>query len=151
MKKIVVLFLLILCAACSPNNQNNMKDFTYAGNIPIIGDTINNEVVHFIVDSGANISLINSEYYNNNRDEFTLTNEVDLRLFGISGVSETRISHTVILKTAIGSCIFQDSDLSAVINQTNKFGYNVIGLIGSDFLKDDYVINYKTKQISKCN
>ena len=112
MKKIIVLFLLILCAACSPSNQNNMKDFTYAGNIPIIGDTINNEVVHFIVDSGANISLINSEYYNNNRDELTLADEVDLRLFGISGVSETRISRTVILKTAIGFCTFQDSDLS---------------------------------------
>lgn len=151
MKKIIVFFLLILCAACSPNNQNNMRDFTYAGNIPILGDTINNEVVHFIVDSGANTSLINSEYYNNNKDEFMLMDEVELRLFGISGISETRISHTVRLDTAIGPCIFMDSDLSAVIKQTNKFGYNVIGLIGSDFLKDDYVINYKTKQISKCN
>ena len=151
MKKLIVLILLILCAACSHNNQNNMKDFTYAGNIPILGDTINNEVVHFIIDSGANISLINTDYYNANKNLFSVIQEVDMTLFGISGTSETKTSRTVKLETAIGNCTFQDSDLSAVIKQTNKFGYNVVGLIGSDFLRDDYVINYQTKQIVKCN
>ena len=143
--------LLLLCTACGYNNKNNMMDFTYAGNIPILGDTINNEVVHFIVDSGANISLIDTDYYNSNKDLFLIMQEVDMTLFGISGTSETKPSHTVKLKTAIGNCIFQDSDLSAVIKQTNKFGYNVVGLIGSDFLRDDYVINYQTKQVVKCN
>lgn len=141
--------LLLLGTACNHNNKNNMMDFTYAGNIPILGDTINNEVVHFIVDSGANISLINTDYYNSNKDLFTIMQEVDMILFGISGTSQTKTSHTVKLKTTIGNCTFQDSDLSAVVKQTNKFGYNVVGIIGSDILRDGYIINYHTKQVLK--
>ena len=142
---------MLLCTACGHSNRNNMVDFTYADNIPILGDTINQEVVHFIVDTGANISLIDTKYYNDNKNRFLSLQEMEMRMFGIGGISETRMSHTVILNTSLGRCKFQDSDLSVVIKQVNRLGYNVIGLIGSDFLKDDYVVNYKTKQISKCN
>ena len=151
MRKLIYLFILLLATSCYNNNLNNMRDFTYAGNLPIIGDTINNEVVHFIIDSGANISLIDTDYYDRNSDDFFILQEVEMQLFGISGISERRTSHTVILNTSLGRCTFQDSDLSAVVKQANSWGYNVIGLIGSDVLRDGYIINYETKQLTKCN
>lgn len=137
--------------ACGYNNQNNMVDFTYAGNLPVVGDTINNEVVHFIIDSGANISLIDKEYYQENRDDFRSVQEVDMMLVGINGVTEFTKSQTIILNTSLGRCTFQEADLEAVIKKTNVLGYNIIGIIGSDFLRDDYIINYKTKQLTKWN
>ena len=146
MKKLILCLFLLIVTACT-NNQNNMRDFTYAGNLPVIGDTINNEVVHFIIDSGAGVSLINTEYYVNNKDLFRTLEEVEMMLFGISGVADYKTSHTVRLKTSLGYCTFQDSDLAPVIKKANSYGYNVVGLIGSDILKDDYVINYKTKQL----
>lgn len=148
MKKLILLLFTIICMACTPN-KNNMTDFTYAGNIPIVGDTINNEVVHFIIDSGANISLLDSDYCKENLNNLEITNEVELQLFGISGTSSFRKSYTVVINTSIGSCTFQDTDLSDVVRKTNRYGYNVIGIIGSDFLRDGYAINYKTKQLIK--
>lgn len=146
MRKLILCLFLLIVTACT-SNQNNMRDFTYAGNIPVVGDTINNEVVHFIIDSGAGISLINTEYYVNNKDLFRTLEEVEMMLFGISGVADYRTSSTVRLKTSLGYYTFQDSDLSPVIKKANSYGYNVIGLIGSDILKDNYVINYQTKQL----
>jgi hypothetical protein len=146
MKKLIICLFLLIVTSCT-SNQNNMRDFTYAGNLPVVRDTINNEVVHFIIDSGAGLSLINTEYYVNNKDLFRTLEEVEMMLFGISGVADYKTSHTVRLKTSLGYYTFQDSDLSPVIKKANSYGYNVVGLIGSDILKDDYVINYKTKQL----
>ena len=82
MRKLILCLFLLIATACT-SNQNNMRDFTYAGNIPVVGDTINNEVVHFIIDSGAGVSLINTDYYVNNKDLFRTLEEVEMMLFGI--------------------------------------------------------------------
>lgn len=145
-----LLILFIVMTSCiGNNNPNNMIDFTYAGNLPVVGDTINNEVVHFIIDSGANLSLIDSNYYQKNKRKFRSVDEIDLKLWGIGGVSESRKSVTIRLRTSIGWCTFQETDLTQVIKQVNLGGYNVVGIIGSDFLRDGYVINYKTQKVTK--
>lgn len=145
-----LLILFIVMTSCiGNNNPNNMIDFTYAGNLPVVGDTINNEVVHFIIDSGANLSLIDSNYYQKNKKKFRSVDEIDLKLWGIGGVSESRKSVTIRLRTSIGWCTFQETDLTQVIKQVNLGGYNVVGIIGSDFLRDGYVINYKTQKVTK--
>lgn len=146
MKKLILILLLAICAACTPN-KNNMVDFTYAGNLPIVGDTINTEVVHFIIDSGANLSLINSDYYKANRKNLEILRFVEMSLHGISGVADYRPSATIVMNTSIGRFVFQESDLASVVKKANSYGYNVVGIIGSDILRDDYVINYKTKQL----
>lgn len=146
MKKLILILLLAICAACTPN-KNNMVDFTYAGNLPVVGDTINTEVVHFIIDSGANLSLLDSDYYEANKGDLEVLKSVEMSLYGISGVADYRTSATVVMHTSIGRCVFQESDLSPVVKKANSYGYNVIGIIGSDFLRDDYIINYKTKQL----
>lgn len=151
MKKLLLILIMVILAACGNNNPNNMVDFTYANNIPIIGDTINNEVVHFIIDTGAGISIMNSDYYQSNKDYLINLEEVEMQLFGISGVAPTRKSATIGLTTAIGYCKFQESDISAVVKKVNSSGYNIVGIIGSDFWKNGYIINYKTKQVTKCN
>lgn len=144
-----MLFIVVI-TACTHNNPNNMIDFTYAGNIPIIGDTINNEIVHFIIDTGAGMSIINSDYYQTNKRNLIYLDDVELQLFGINGIAPYKTSATVGLYTSIGYCRFQESDLSSVVKKINALGYNVIGIIGSDFWRNDYIINYKTKQVLKC-
>lgn len=150
MKKIFLILVIAVITACTHNNPNNMVDFTYAGNIPIIGDTINNEIVHFIIDTGAGISIINSDYYQSNKRNLIYLDDVELQLFGINGVAPYQKSTTVGLHTSIGYCKFQESDLSPVVEKINVLGYNVIGIIGSDFWRNGYIINYKTKQVLKC-
>lgn len=145
-----LLILFIAITSCIGNNNlNNMVDFTYAGNLPIVGDTINNEVVHFVIDSGANLSVIDSEYYERNKHNFRYVSEQDLKLWGIGGIVKTKKSVTVRIKTSIGWCTFRETDLKQVINKLNLGGYNVVGIIGSDFLREGYVINYKTQQITR--
>jgi hypothetical protein len=149
MKKIFLMLFIVVITACTHNNPNNMIDFTYAGNIPIIGDTINNEIVHFIIDTGAGMSIINSDYYQANKRNLIYLDDVELQLFGINGIAPYKTSATVGLYTSIGYCRFQESDLSSVVKKINALGYNVIGIIGSDFWRNDYIINYKTKQVLK--
>ena len=145
------MIMLMVCTACEPNHLNNTHYFTSVDNLLIIEDTINNEVVHFIVDGGTDVSLIDTKFYKKYSKRFIFLADVDSRIYSTSGLSEIRPAHIVKLRTPLGYCTFYDSNLSAVIQRANKFGYNVIGLIGSDFLKNDFVINHQTKQIIRCN
>ena len=151
MRKLLLILMVVLLAACGHNNKNNMIDFTYAGNIPIIGDTINNEAVHFIIDTGAGMSIINSEYYQEHKRDLIRLSDIEMQLVGINGATPLQTAASVGINTSIGYCRFYESDLSAVVSKMNDRGYNVIGVIGSDFWKQGYVINYKTRQVTKCN
>jgi hypothetical protein len=64
MKKYCIFILILLLTACN-NNVKNHNDFINTDcNIPIIECVLGNDTVDLIVDSGAEYSLISSEYYN---------------------------------------------------------------------------------------
>jgi hypothetical protein len=65
MKTFIFLLLSLILSACAPNN--NQGDFiNYDCNIPIIECILGNDTVNLIVDSGAEYSLINGDYYKSN-------------------------------------------------------------------------------------
>jgi hypothetical protein len=64
MKKIFITLLvsLVLLSCDEPKTQNDFINTDC--NVPIIECVLGNDTVDLIVDSGAEYSLINSEYYN---------------------------------------------------------------------------------------
>ena len=145
MKKYCIFILILLLTACN-NNVKNHNDFINTDcNIPIIECVLGNDTVDLIVDSGAEYSLISSEYYNQNSDNFTIINEIETQFSGIGGVN-TQISKIVAINSNLGYVTFVEQNLKAVTESLPQ--YNIVGLIGSDFLKSrNYVIDYYKRKI----
>ena len=145
MKNIFITLLLsLVLLSCSETKTQN--DFINTDcNIPIIECVLGNDTVDLIVDSGAEYSLISSEYYNQNPNNFTVVNEIEPQFSGIGGVN-TQISRIVAINSNLGYVTFIEQNLNAVVESLPQ--YNIVGLIGSDFLKSrNYVIDYKQRKI----
>ena len=73
-------------------------------------------------------------------------NEIGTQFFGIGGVLETEVAKVINAETSLGIMTLIEQDLSNVIASMPE--YNVVGLIGSDFLKSrNYVVDYKVRKI----
>ena len=145
MKQILITLLVsLVLLSCSETKTQN--DFINTDcNIPIIECVLGNDTVDLIVDSGAEYSLISSEYYNQNPNNFTVVNEIETQFSGIGGIN-TQISKIVATNSNLGYVTFIEQNLNAVIEALPQ--YNIVGLIGSDFLKfRNYVIDYKQRKI----
>lgn len=143
MKKFIIL-LTILLISCSTNKSQ--EDFINVDcNIPIIECVLGNDTVNMIVDTGAEYSLINTKYYQSNKDNFRLINQIETQFSGIGGIN-TQVSSIISSYTSLGYTTFIEQDLSAVVESLPQ--YNIVGLIGSDFLKShNFIIDYKTRKI----
>lgn len=118
--------------------------------IPIVSYTVNGEEIHFIVDTGSNISIIDYMWYSKHTKLFTKQKETYINYVGISGLSANKkaIYLTGILDNKPVS--FTSSDLSEIRKVTNNYGLKVIGILGSIFLEEnDYIIDYSAKAIYK--
>ena len=145
MQKIILTLLLsLVLLSCGETKTQN--DFINTDcNIPIIECVLGNDTVDLIIDSGAEYSLISSEYYNQNPNNFTIVNEIETQFSGIGGIN-TQISKIVATNSNLGYVTFIEQNLNAVVESLPQ--YNIVGLIGSDFLKSrNYVIDYKKRKI----
>lgn len=144
MKNFIIVFVLsFILFACSNNREPH--SFINHGNIPIIEMILDGDTVNMIVDSGAEYSIINSDYYKNNHLHFTPMNQMEVMFTGIGG-EHIQISDIVWTHTSLGRIIFVEHDISAVVSEFPN--YNIAGLIGSDFLRqNNYVVDYKVRRI----
>lgn len=144
MKKFIILLLTVLLISCDSNK--NQGDFiNYNCNIPIIECIIDKDTMHLIVDTGAEYSIINQDYYRNNSENFTKVNTIKTQFSGIGGTT-TQLSDIVGSYTSFGYITFVEQNLSAVANSMNS--YNIVGLLGSDFFKNHgYIIDYNVRKI----
>ena len=144
MKKYLILLLTTLLIACS-NVKTEQGSFVNTDcNIPIIECVLGVDTVDVIVDTGAEYSLIDSKYLENN-ECFTVVNSIETQFSGIGGVN-TQISRIVSTKSSLGYITFVEQNLDAVVESLPN--YNIVGLIGSDFLKSrNYIIDYKSRKI----
>ena len=128
------------------NETKTQNDFINTDcNIPIIECVLGNDTVNLIIDSGAEYSLISSKYYKQNTNNFTVVNDIETQFSGIGGVN-TQISKIVATNSNLGYITFVEQNLNSVVAALPQ--YNIVGLIGSDFLSSrNYVIDYKKRKI----
>jgi hypothetical protein len=104
MKQIFIVLLMILLVSCSNNKVQN--DFiNYDCNIPIIECVLGDDTVNVIVDSGAEYSLIDSEYYQKHNNSFKIINSIETQFSGIGGTN-TQISRIVATDSNLGYITF---------------------------------------------
>lgn len=145
MKKFIILIITSL-VLLSCNETKTQNDFiNYDCNIPIIECVLGNDTVDMIIDSGAEYSLIDSKYYQDNSNNFKVINSIETQFSGIGGVN-TQISRIVATDSNLGYITFIEQNLQAVVKSLSQ--YEIAGLIGSDFLKSrNYIVDYKLRKI----
>lgn len=153
MKKISILIIILLISniLLIKNRSPKVIPFKNSHNedirIPIIQKDINNEKVLFILDSGANISIIDSTWYYNNKHMFTEAEDINMVLTGISGVVSinSKIIYTEIDEDYV---VFTITDLIPVTQNLSRQGFKIVGILGSDYLKDNnLIIDYKKQAV----
>lgn len=135
---IIMLFLAVGCNNKPVNTESLLyfeNKYTEACNIPVVKSQVGNQTAYFIIDTGANTSLIDSDYYRTHQELFVFSHTVDVQYHGIGGSTEEMTVDVVIGELSIGDVIFMESDLSSVRMQLQIEGYNIIGIIGSDFFE----------------
>ncbi|UWG73597.1 MAG: Retroviral aspartyl protease [Bacteriophage sp.] len=135
---IIMLFLAVGCNNKPVNTESLLyfeNKYTEACNIPVVKSQVGNQTAYFIIDTGANTSLIDSDYYRTHQELFVFSHTVDVQYHGIGGSTEEMTVDVVIGELSIGDVIFMESDLSSVRRQLQIEGYNIIGIIGSDFFE----------------
>ena len=144
MKKYLILLLTIIFIACSEQKSINTDFVNSDCNIPIIECVLGTDTVDMVVDTGAEYSLIDSKYLENN-ECFTVINSIETQFSGIGGIN-TQISKIVSIESSLGYITFIEQNLDAVVESLPN--YKVVGLIGSDFLKSrNYIVDYKMRKI----
>lgn len=161
MKKIIqALFLLCIFFVYScNNNKNENRELVYDFEnsqisgiyTPISKIKVNGVYKHFIIDSGANMSMIDESYYERNEKDFQFIKELDMTLSGVSGDKDVKAKYIV---AELGDSIkikhqFITSNLQGVIyNIRESIGIDIIGIIGADYLnKYDFCIDFYNKAV----
>lgn len=156
MKKYISLIALIVIILFSCDNKKyKTNDFIYSFEntdyngvyTPISKFKINNSYKYFIIDTGANMSMIDETYYEGHKDDFKFIKELDMTLSGVSGDKDVKSKYII---AEIGDSIkishsFITSNLSGVIyNIKSSCGYDIIGIIGADYLnRYDICVDFK--------
>lgn len=154
MKYFWVILLGLFMFSCTPEKKTDFIHFSnnYECNIPLVSTYVDGIEVEFIIDTGAAISLIDEDWYSKNQDEVTFVNTVDVQLHGIGGSTSEKTVDVVGMNLPVGYVTLMESDLSSVKNKLKNDGYNVIGIIGSDFLKTrNYIIDFEKRMIYPAN
>lgn len=153
MKKISILIMILLISSIFFIKNISFKVIPFKNShnedirIPIIQKDINNEKVLFILDSGANISIIDSTWYYNNKHMFTEAEDINMVLTGISGVVSinSKIIYTEIDEDYV---VFTITNLIPVTQNLSRQGFKIVGILGSDYLKDNnLIIDYKKQAV----
>lgn len=146
MKKFFIMLMMGLVLISCDNTKSQCDFVNDSCNIPIIECVLGEDTVQMIIDTGAEYSLINSEYFQNNQDNFHVMNEIGTQFFGIGGVIQTEVAKVINAHTSLGIMTLVEHDLTSVINSLPE--YDVVGLIGSDFLKSrNYIVDYKMRKV----
>ena len=149
-----IIFLSIMLFSCKEKvNTISVKNFE--NNIwsevktPIIKIPINKVDRYFLVDTGANLSVLDKHYYLLNKDKLDQVNEIEINYSGING---TKAEKVYIVNAYFEDKVitFTTSDISEIIKTIKKkCGIEISGIIGSDFMRNyNVVIDYKLKTVT---
>lgn len=144
MNKYFIILLLFL------NSCNHVAKFKQAavGNthIPICEIVINGQAGDYIIDTGSSISLIDSTWAYNHLDtaQFILDKR---KFYDVNGNLKT-INKKIKLEGY--NIYFGIQEISPIFHELNNLGYNIVGILGSDYLKESgTIIDFKNKTIKK--
>lgn len=155
---ILVVMLLGLALGCN-EKHNRLESALYFENryssdlfTPVVKLNLNGKVQHWIVDTGANMSLVDDSFYNTHSEDFTYLNDVDMTLNGVSG-SKNYKAYYLLGELSVDSVKFNQhfltSDLTGVKQSIKEsMGVEIAGILGADYLnRYMFTVDYTNKAV----
>lgn len=143
--------------SCGDKSENKGGTYSFENkytsdlHTPVIRMNLNGSPRYWIVDTGANMSIIDSKYYHDNEGEFTYLTDIDLTLNGVSG---SKSYEAFYVSGKIGDSIvithqFLTNDLAGVrANIKDRLNVDVIGILGADYLdRYSYTVDFYNKSL----
>jgi len=149
---VLICWLIITISFCTliykefkmdKNSKMSIRESMYLVNLPVVTFENNGNKYNFIIDTGANDSIIN-EFC---EDIVVTPNDVKNTVQGIIG--DNKKCHTVIIefsyKNTKFETIFNVVNLKELFDTIKKdYGVTIHGILGTNFLdKYNYVIDFK--------
>lgn len=142
-KRVIITIIAFLAFSCTKDAPPGVMVFSVTNGVPIIKTTVNGKGAKFIVDTGAEISIIDSslrKHYGFRIKESDSTPGV-----GLGGESSILGVSNCVLKynDTIMPVRFKTADLTLL-----RWSIGVVGVIGSDYLKNNkLIIDYSRNEI----
>lgn len=151
--KIVIITIILLVVAISiyyvkfykkkPQIAASFKDSVDLLKVPVITFTNNNQQFYFLIDSGASHSIININSIAKFKYQEVNGNS---RIYGVDGnrLTATRVVVELKKKNYLFINEFNVLHVGGLDNIKAKYGVEIAGLIGSDFLKKyEFLVDFK--------
>lgn len=139
----LTLILGLIFNSCDEKKNNKNETFYFENGVssnvytPLIDMKLNGVERTFIVDTGANMSLIDDSFYKDNENDFQFLSEIDMTLNGVAGTKNYKAYYILGGLGDDNSLKYQflTSDLSGVRNSIKtSTGIDIIGILGADYL-----------------
>lgn len=142
--KSIITYILLFAVAISTAQQNNTEDipFIIRRGVPIVKLTINGKDRNFLLDTGSQNSMLVVQYAD--ALGFDVLEMPFESVNGAGGTGKMYITRKaeVSYNEKIIHTKFKASNLSVVSR-----ALNIVGILGGDFLKKGYVIDYVNKKL----
>lgn len=148
---IIVLVGVILIATIHSNKDNNIPGKFANRGVPVVEFKFGNEMVWFLVDTGAEASMIDREYFEEHVSETVNTDTLEYLSITANGVDTLRsVSTNIMLNDTILVNLLVSDISIATKEMQKKTGKRVVGILGYDYINEKGVIfNYKEDRIKK--
>lgn len=135
---VVVLFTWVILLSCTGKHSDiSFKHFYTLSELPIITLQNNGKKLNFIIDTGANQSVINERDLHNYVYKEVYDKQYLLGIDGIKRKVTTLVDMELTRDKQVFKERFQVHDLSASLDAIgNAYGVEVNGIIGTAFLKN---------------
>lgn len=137
----------------NPENESSVREVTKlldSSHVPIIEGVLNGKKAYFMLDTGASISVLDT---NQSKDYmFSIIGDSDVEITGIGsnrseskeiGKSLVKVGESTLKETFIGK------DLRDVVRAVSSgSGYNIVGIIGTNNIwRNSWVLDFKRSKI----
>ena len=151
MKRIPFLLMCFLSLSCGRDNEAHKTVPIIGSETPIVRLDINNTTMHFIIDTGSDISFINENTYQSGHYLFTILDSSILN-FNTLNNTNTVIEGTIVTTTLDETLCtnFTVYDIEHIVD--NVFittGILIDGIIGNDSLREwDAIIDFERQEFT---
>lgn len=139
---------ILIVNTCSNKDNNITGKFANRG-VPVVEFKLGDEMVWFLVDTGAEASMIDEEYFEEHIGESANTDTLEYLSITANGVDTLRsVSANIMLNDSVLVNLMVSDISIATKEMQKKTGKRVVGILGYDYINNkDIIFDYEEDKI----
>lgn len=144
----VIAGAILIATTCSNKDNNIPGKFANRG-VPVVEFKLGDEMVWFLVDTGAEVSMIDEEYFEEHVSETINTDTLEYLSITANGVDTLRsVTANIMLNDSVLVNLMVSDISIATKEMQKKTGKRVVGILGYNYINGkDIIFDYKEGMI----